>query len=137
MSMLIYYGEEMTQKNRWLIHSIDAYVRFPNYPGNIENLPKEKFWIGIDFDIGHQNSQATNVFGLEIVTTDYLVNTIVKNEILIPKYLVIVKDYSEEKIVNFVNKLLDQCAEKDWNSTCKALSFYMSWEYDDSIALNY
>lgn len=132
------------RKQRWIIHDVDTYIRFPNFKGNIKNLPKENFWIEMEFNVGlwnfefdHGIESQINVFGLEVVTVDYLKKVVASDGLVSPNFVVIVEEFVEDKIIDFVNTLLDQCSSKDWKATSKFLSFLMSHNYSSYITPNF
>lgn len=139
-------------KQRWTIHNISISVNsklyasdaFPTHSRKPESIPKEKFWIEMEFDVGHWDFEFKhgipgdgNYFQLDVITVDYLSGFILKNGLAAPQFVMIVEDYVEQEIVDYVNKLLDQCSNKDWDATDKFLSLFMAGKYESHITPNF
>lgn len=130
------------EPQRWIIHNIDTLIKVPSYGGKkIWTLAKNEFWIEMKFDIGHRGGEfkygitdEINIFELDVIKVEFLKAFIDKNGMASPKYVVIVENFHESEIVDYVNMLLKQCSDKDWKSTSEFLSLFMGHEYNGYIA---
>lgn len=81
--------------------------------------------------IAEENDIGSDCFHFQVLTPEFVLNSLCENKILNGRGIFIVQNYSEELLVTEINKILQDCIRPTWDEAAIAINRYLSWEYDN------
>ena len=96
--------------------------------------PKDVYYY-MEMTIGSRTGSG-DLFGLTVSTPEALLKRMRASgqKSLSGRHHLIVLDYSWDKVLQFVNDVIDKCQGKDWEDIALRLARHFHWEFEDYIA---
>ncbi len=79
--------------------------------------------------IAEENDIGSDFFHFQVLTPEFVLNSLCENKILNGRGIFIVQNYSEELLVTEINKIIQDCIRPTWDEAAIAINLYLSWEY--------
>lgn len=81
--------------------------------------------------IAEENDIGSDCFHFQVLTPEFVLNSLCENKILNGRGIFIVQNYSEELLVSEINNILQDCIRPTWDEAAIAINRYLNWEYDN------
>jgi len=113
------------------MYSLDIEVPLSEYYPDIIN----NFELDVRLIIGINKEEGGDIFDIRVCTPLWLRERLQSEGGILEKGLLIVNEYSFEKIEEKINKYIQSISVKDWEEATKKLSKVFYWEFDDYYVL--
>jgi len=96
--------------------------------------PKDVYYY-MELTIG-TGGKAADLFGLTVSTPEALSKRMrtLGQQSQSGRHHLIVLDYSWDKVLQFVNDVIEKCHGKDWEAISLRLARHFNWEFEDYVA---
>jgi hypothetical protein len=101
----------------------------------VPNDPEDVYYY-MELTIGEDTRPGGDLFGLTVSTPKALLKRMrtLGPPSISGRHHLILLDYSWDKVLQFINDVIDQCQGNDWEDISTRLARHFSWEFEDYIA---
>ena len=93
---------------------------------------KDNFCVGIDLDIGTDDSDAADIFSVRICSPKWILHNCFQNQRV--KWgvgMMIMNEFNHSVIKSEIEKILKECSKETWEKSLTYLLRFFSWEFED------
>jgi hypothetical protein len=110
-------------------------VDIPEVWNWVPNDPEDVYYY-MELTIGEDTSAGGDLFGLTVATPKALLKRMRTSgkQSQSGRHHLIVLDYSWDKVLHFINDVIDKCHGRDWEEIGLKLARHFKWEFEDYIA---
>lgn len=110
------------------LHSPDVFNLEDYHPSD-----PEKFNILIQAMVGPKGGEGEESFNIEVCTPRWLEETYGRDEVIIGRHHLIVREFNYKKVAATIKQFLQHCSGKDWNDVATRVSRLGLWEFEDYV----
>jgi len=83
----------------------------------------------LELSIGDAFSDASDIFQVVVATPEGLKKR--SGFVLADRATMVIREFDWDRLMQFINTVLSNCAEESWSKAVVKLQKYFEWEYDD------
>lgn len=105
----------------------------PDIPDLSKYSPEdsENFGFVLQLLIGPKNQEGAEAFQVTVCTPTWLSKSFNKDDIVIGRHHLILFEYNYERLLNRINKYLQQCMDETWEQVAIKVGRFGLWEFED------
>lgn len=109
------------------------YIHSPDIEDLETYIPciEDNFRFLLQVFVGIKGEKGEESFDIEIYTPKWLLSNCAKNEIILPKYSLIVFEYNFERIFQRIKQLIESCTGNTWEEIAQKAGLIGHWEFED------
>lgn len=93
---------------------------------------KDNFCVGIDLDIGTDDSDAADIFSVRICSPKWILHNCFQNQrVKWGAGMMIMNEFNHSVIKSEIEKILKECSKETWEKSLTYLLRFFSWEFED------
>jgi preprotein translocase subunit Sss1 len=81
--------------------------------------------------IAEEDDIGSDCFHFQVLTPEYVLNSLNENKIINGRATFIIQNYSKELLETEIKKILHDCIRPTWDEVAKAINRHLNWEYDN------
>lgn len=83
---------------------------------------------------GSEDAEGEESFDIVVCTPQWLEQNMSKDELVVGRHHLIVKEYNIERLRSFLSEYGRQCEADSWDEAAQRLSRISKWEFEDYVA---
>jgi len=91
----------------------------------------ESFGFLLQLIIGPKNQKGEESFDVMVCTPKWLSQHFGKDEIILGRHYLILFEYNYQRLINHINKYLQQCSGETWHEVAVKVGKLGLWEFED------